>query len=55
MIITSSSLSIHTFLNIATAATGIIFAMDLLYVCIHVHAMHVSIYEFMYMLNLDFC
>ena len=52
--ITSSSLSIHTFLNIATAATGIIPAIDVLYVCIYVHIMHVCIYGFMYILNLDF-
>ena len=48
MIITSSSLSIHTFLNIATAATGITPAIDILYVCINVHVMHMCIYGFMY-------
>ena len=37
MIITSSSLSIHTFLNIAIAATGIIPTIDVMYVCIYVH------------------
>ena len=55
MIITSSSLSIHTFLNIASAATGIIYTIDVLYVCIYVHVMHMCIYGFMYMLKLDFC
>ena len=55
MIITSSSLSIHTFLNIASAATGIISTKDVLYVCIYVHVMHMCIYGFMYMLKLDFC
>ena len=57
MIITSSSLSIHTFLNIATAATGIILAIDVLYVYIYVyvHVMHMCIYGFMYILKLDLC
>ena len=55
MIITSSSLCIHTFLNIATAATGITAAMDELYVCINVHVMHMCIYGFMYILKLDLC
>ena len=43
MIISSSSLSTHTFLNIATAATGIIPTIDVLYVCIYVHVMHICI------------
>ena len=55
MIITSSSLRIHTFLNIATAATDIIPAIDVLYVCINVHVMHMFIYGFMYILKLDLC
>ena len=57
MIITSSSLSIHTFLNIATAATGIILAIDVLYVyiCVYVHVMPMCIYGFMYILKLDLC
>ena len=59
MIITSSSLSIHTFLNIATAATGIIPTIDVLYVCIfvciYVHVMHMRIYGFMCILKLDRC
>ena len=56
MIITSSSLSIHTFLNIATAATGITPAIiDVLYVCINVNVMHMCIYGFMYILKLDLC
>ena len=55
MIITSS-LNIHTFLNIATtAATGITPAIDVLYVCINVHVMHMCIYGFMYILKLDLC
>ena len=36
MIIISSSLIIHTFLNIATAAIGIIPTIDVLYVCMYV-------------------
>ena len=52
---TSSSLIIHTFLNIATAATGIIPTIDILYVCIYVHVMHMCIYGFMYILKLDLC
>ena len=55
MIITSSSLSVHTFLNIATAATGIIPVIDVLCVFIYVHVMHMCIYEFVYILKLDFC
>ena len=55
MIITSSSLSIHTFLNIATAATGITPAIDILYVCINMHAMHMCRYGFRYILELDLC
>ena len=55
MIITSSSSSMHTFLNIATAATGIIPAIDVLYVCIYVHVMHKCIYGFMYILKLGLC
>ena len=58
MITTSSSLSIHTFLNIATAATSIIPAIEVLYVCIYVHVMHICImciYGFMYILKLDLC
>ena len=53
MIITPSSLSIHTFLNIATAATGITPALDVLYACIYVHVIHICIYGFMYTLKLD--
>ena len=55
MIITSSSLSIHTFLNIATAANGITPAIELLYVCINVHVRHMCVYGFMYILKLDLC
>ena len=55
MIIISSSLSIHTLLNIATAATGITSAIDVLYVCIYAHVMHMCIYRFMYILKLDLC
>ena len=55
MIITSSSLSIHTFFNIATDAAGIISVIDRLYVCIYVHVMHMCIYGFMYILKLDLC
>ena len=51
--ITSSSLSIHTFLNIATATTGIIPAIDVLSVCIYVHVMHMCICGFMYILKTD--
>ena len=55
MIITSSSLSIHTFLNIATAATAIIPAIGVMYVCIYVNIMHMCIYGFMCILKLDLC
>ena len=55
MIITSSSLSTHTFLKIANAAAGIIPVIDVLYVCIYMHIMYVFIYRLMYILNLDFC
>ena len=55
MIITSSSLITHTFLKIANAAAGIILIIDVLYICIYVHIMHVFIYRLMYILNLDFC
>ena len=38
MIIISSSLIIYTFLNIATAAIGIIPTIDVLYVCMYIYA-----------------
>ena len=37
MIITSTSLNVHTFLKIATATTGIICTIDVLYICIYVY------------------
>ena len=40
-------ITFHTFLNIATAATGIIPAIGVLYVCIYVHVMHMCIHGFM--------
>ena len=55
MIINSTSFSVHTFLNIATVATGSMLTVDVLYACIYVHIMHVCIYGFMYILNLAFC
>ena len=51
--ITSSSLSIRTLLNITTAAIGIIPNIDVLYVCIYLHVMHMCICGFMYILKLD--
>ena len=44
MIITSSSLSIHNFLNIATAATGITPAIDVLYVCMYICTCNAYVY-----------
>ena len=44
MIITSSLLSIDPFLNLAAAATSIIPTIDVLYVCIYVHIIHVYIW-----------
>ena len=59
MIIISSSLIIHTFLNTATAAIGIIPTIDVLYVCMYVciymHVVYMCVYGFMCILKLDIC
>ena len=52
MMITSSSFSIHTFLNIASAATGIISTINVLHVCIYLYVMHMYIYGF---ICIDLC
>ena len=44
MIITSSSLNIHTFLNIATAATGIIPTINVVHVCLYICAYNAYVY-----------
>ena len=53
--VTSSSFSIHTFLNVASTATGIISTINVLHVCIYLYVMDMYIYGFMCILKLDLC
>ena len=55
MMVTSSSFSIHTFLNVASAATSIISTINVLHVCMYLYVMDMYIYGFMCILKLDLC